>query len=84
MPADQQGIKVLGPPVGHDDYVRQLLEKVQAKQQALLEAIPTVPDVQSAWLLLLHWPGLVESFAESHDQGLWQCLCAILEVLVMW
>ena len=25
-------------------------------------------------------PGLVESFAESHDQGLWRCLCAILEV----
>ena len=36
----EQGIKVLGTPVGHDDYVRQLLEKVQAKQQVLLDAIP--------------------------------------------
>ena len=36
-------------------WVTKLLEKVQAKQQALLEAIPTVPDVQSASLLLLHW-----------------------------
>ena len=74
---------------------RWLLEKVQAKQQVLLDAIPKVPKVQSAWLLLLHCasaranyqfrvvrPGLVESFAESHDQGLWRCLCAILEVLV--
>ena len=73
---------------GHDDYVRRLLEKVQAKQQVLLDAIPKVPDVQSAWLLLLHCasacanyqlrvvrPGLVESFAESHDQGLWRSLC---------
>ena len=95
VPTDQQGIKVLGTLVGHDDYVRQLLEKVQAKQQVLLDAIPKVPDVQSAWLLLLHCasaraiyqlrvdrPGLVESFAESHDQGLWRCLCAILEVPV--
>ena len=75
MPTDQQGIKVLGTPG---------FEKVQAKQQVLLDAIPKVPDVQSAWLLLLHCasaranhqlrvvrPGLVESFAESQDhQGL--------------
>ena len=83
----------LGTPVGHDEYVRSLLEKIQAKQQFLLNAIPTVPDVQSAWLLLLHCvsaranyqlrvvrPELVNSFAESHDQGLWRCLCAIVGV----
>ena len=84
---------VLGTPVGHDEYVRSLLEKIQAKQQFLLNAIPTVPDVQSAWLLLLHCasaranyqlrvvrPELVNSFAESHDQGFWRCLCAIVGV----
>ena len=49
-----QGIKVLGTPVGHDGYVCRLLEKVHAKQQVLLDAIPKVPDVQSVWLLLLH------------------------------
>ena len=88
----EQGIKVLGTLVG-DEYVRSLLEKIQAKQQFLLNAIPTVPDVQSAWLLLLHCasaranyqfrvvrPELVNSFAESHDQGLWRCLCAIVGV----
>ena len=68
---------------------QQLLEEVQAKQQVL-----SVPDVQSARLLLLRTSAratcqlrLVESFAESHDQGLWRCLCAILEFLwarVMW
>ena len=70
-----------------------VLEKIQAKQQFLLNAIPTVPDVQSAWLLLFHCasaranyqlrvvrPELVNSFAESHDQGLWRCLCAIVGV----
>ena len=82
VPLAEQGIKVLGTPVGHDEYARSLLEKIQAKQQFLLNAIPTVPDVQSAWLLLLHCasarcnfqlrvvrPELVNSFAESHDQG---------------
>ena len=61
------------------------LEKIQVKQQFLLNAIPTVPDVQSAWLLLLHCASArannqlrvvrpeVKSFAESHDQGLWRC-----------
>ena len=34
MPTDQQGIKVLGTPVGHDASVG-CLEKVQAKQQVL-------------------------------------------------
>ena len=93
VPLAEQGVKVLGTPVGHDEYVRSLLEKIQAKQQFLLNAIPTVPDVQSAWLLLLHCasaranyqlrvvrPELVNSFAESHDQGLWRCLCAIVGV----
>ena len=93
MPLAEQGVKVLGTPMGHDEYVRSLLEKIQAKQQFLLNAIPTVPDVQSAWLLLLHCASarvnyqlrvvrqeLVNSFAESHDQGLWRCLCAILGV----
>ena len=37
VPTDQQGMKVLGTPVGHDDYIRQLLEKAQAKQQVLLD-----------------------------------------------
>ena len=73
MPTDQQGVKVWGTPVGHDDYVRWLLEKVLAKQQVLLDANYQLRVVR---------PGLVESFAESHDQGLWRCLCAILKVPV--
>ena len=49
VPLADQGIKVLGTPVGHDEYVRSLLKKIQAKQQFLLNAIPTVPDMQSAF-----------------------------------
>ena len=50
----QQGIKVLGCPLGHEDLVRAQLEATTAKHSALLQAIPNVPDVQSARLLLLY------------------------------
>ena len=59
----------------------------------LLEAIPTVPDVQSAWLLLLHCasaranyllrvvrPEWVEQFALSHDESVWSCLCTFVRI----
>ena len=56
---------------------------------------PKSQTCSQAWLLLFHCaaarascqlkiarPGLVESFEKSHHQGLWRCLCAILEVPV--
>ena len=49
--------------------------------------------MQSAWLILFHCagaranyllqvmrPALVRQFAESHDAGLWRCLCQILDI----
>ena len=67
------------------------LEAIGRKHQKLLQTIPTVPDVQSAWLLLLHCastranfclrvirPELALQFARGHDARLWQCLSRIL------
>ena len=54
VPTQNQGIKVLGCPLGHEDFVTTQLEAIGTKHQVLLQAIPTVPDVQSAWLLPLH------------------------------
>ena len=81
LPTVEQGIKVLGTPIGHHDYVLQMLSMIQDKHRVLLDVIPIVPDVQSAWLLLLHCaaaranyyirvvrPDLVDNFAQSHDQ----------------
>ena len=61
-------------------------------QRVLLERIPRVHDVQSAWLLLLHCasaranyqlrpvlPDATADFATTHDAGLWRCLCSILQ-----
>ena len=54
LPTRDQGIKVLGCPFGHADFVTAQLETIAMKHQVLLQAIPNVRDVQSAWLLLLH------------------------------
>ena len=63
------------------------------EHNVLLEWIPSVPDVQSSWAILLHCanaranyalrvvrPDLARHFAQAHDEGLWGCLCAIVSV----
>ena len=50
----QQGVKILGTPLGYADFVQAELESVAMDHQVLLRQIPGVPDVQAAWLLLLH------------------------------
>ena len=54
IPIPEQGLKILGTPLGHPDFVERHLEHVARKQQVLLDRIPLVSDVQSGWLLLLH------------------------------
>ena len=53
VPTHEQGIKVLGTPLGHEDFVAAHLESVLA-DHTFISRIPQVKDVQSAWLLLLH------------------------------
>ena len=54
VPSIQQGVKILGTPLGHPDFVSARLERTTAKHVTLLERIPLVLDVQFAWLLLVH------------------------------
>ena len=88
---------MLGTPLGHPDFVRAQLVETTRRHQTLLDRIPAVRDVQSAWALLLHCagaranyllrivrPDLVRSFAERHDRGLWQCLARILGRSAEW
>ena len=53
LPVVQQGVVVLGSPVGHDEFIKAKLMSKVTEHQTLLERIPLVRDVQSAWLLLL-------------------------------
>ena len=89
----EQGIKILGTPLGHPDFVQNQLQHVREHHQTLLDRIPLVPDVQSCWALLLHCaaarasyfirvvpPELSEEFATSHDNALWMCLSRVLDM----
>ena len=84
---ERQGIKILGTPVGHPDFVRSHLVDLVEEQHVLLERIPMLQDVQGAWLLLVHcasaranyvvWcvrPEAVAQFDRVHDANLWECL----------
>ena len=88
---DQDTGSTVGPP----GLCFRPLERTIAEHAVLLERIPLVPDVQSAWLLLVHCaqaratyllrslqPSLSEEFARSHDSGMWGCLCSILQLPV--
>ena len=91
IPTAEQGVRILGTPLGHPDYVHSYLQNVLNEHGVLLSRIPLVEDVQSAWALLLHCAGgranymlrvvrpeAVQRFAEGHTNGLWECLRNIL------
>ena len=77
------GIKILGTPVGDDEFVRRLSEERISKEQHLWRAIAWVPDLQCAWQILLqcagprchHYlrtlpPSQSEWYARHHDEGM--------------
>ena len=98
VPPEEQGIKILGTPIGHPEYVRRFLIRLTDEHQTLLDRIPLVGDVRAAWLLLVHCaavratcslrcvdPEAVEGFARRHDQGMMECLSSILHTnLAEW
>ena len=57
MPPSAQGVKVLGTPLGHPDFVRAHLRSSTEAQRVLMQRIPSIPDLQGAWLLLLFCAG---------------------------
>ena len=88
-----RGVIILGTPVGHPAFVKAELQKKLQEQNKLLEAIPLVSDVQSAWLLLLYCgssranylcrvldPDSSEEYAVGHDANLLKCLQRILQI----
>ena len=90
-PPEERGIRVLGTPLGSAEYVRSQLDATEAAHQLLLQRIPAVQDLQSAWLLLLFCassratfylrvchPDHSEAFARQHDVHIWQCLSTLL------
>ena len=82
-PVDQQGIKVLGTPIGTPEFVAEFGRQAVTEEAQLLEKLPKLTSLQIAWLLLYFCavprinhlvrtlpPGLVSSIAEMHDKAI--------------
>ena len=93
LPATQRGLKVLGTPLGTDEFVAAHLDSLSAQHRTFLELLPTLPDLQVAWLLLLYCacpraqyvlrilpPALTAAFAAEHDHRILSCLAQLLQV----
>ena len=91
LPAEQQGMGVLGTPSGSDAFVDAFLQHKIRTHTSLLSKIPAVPDLQAAWLLLLmcaaprcHYllralpPSATAAFARRHDEMVLTCSGALL------
>ena len=88
---ERQGLMVLGTPPGPAAYVQATLRSKRQEHDLLLDEIPGLPDLQSAWLLLVlcratcsnHLlkvltPGETLGFASEHNTALMRCLAELL------
>ena len=93
LPLSQQGIKILGVPVGRKEFVEHELESRANTHAELLEKIPRVKDLQCAWLILLYCgvsraiffiravsPDHSLQFAQRHEEQIWRCLTTLIGV----
>lgn len=87
LPEHLNGLVVLGAPLGHPAFVKSFTEERVSEEQRLLEALPDMPDLQVAWVLLLHCaspranhlarllpPSVSQDFAAGHDETMRLCL----------
>ena len=90
-PSGERGFTALGVPLGHPDYVRKWGRRRVRDEQAFLDHLPHLPDLQCAWLLLLLCgstranhalrnipPDVVQPYAEARDRAICATLWACL------
>ena len=93
LPTEEQGVKILGTPLGHPSYVRSQLVALSAMHEHLMSNTLQVQDSQCAWILLLLcvsvWakntlrvvhPKLTDAFAAQHDASIRRALSQLLSV----
>ena len=86
----REGLVVLGP-LGSAAFVRQHLQEKRRQHNTLLQRIPAITDLHSAWLLLLFCasppanyllrmlpPDSTTEYAREHDQAVAACLSTLL------
>ena len=84
---EEQGVRILGTPLGHPFFVKRKLEKMAREHGALLKRLETLQDTHCAWRLLLYCTNLcanyfassklIEDFARTNDETLWNTFCKI-------
>ena len=88
---EENGLQILGTPVGTAAYVEARARERLEEEKRLLQELPELPDLQCAWLLLYlsaaaranHLlrvvpPHEATAYAELHDEEMWRGLCALL------
>ena len=94
LPPQDRGLRVLGSPLGTDEYVAAQLQHLSVQHRALLQLLPGIHDLQVSWLLLLfcasprvHYclrllpPALTAVFAAEHDRNILCCLAQLLHIV---
>ena len=89
--AEGRGFTALGTPIGSAEYVaRGTLQRLES-ERALLDELPLLPDLQTAWLLLLFCaspraqhvlrtvpPEQSAAYASAHEDAVWHTLQRLL------
>ena len=88
------GIKILGTPLGNAQFVAEHTQERLEEEQRLWDAIPSVPDLQCAWQILVQSanpranhtirtlpPRLSLEYARGHDKGMWDTAKGLLQQL---
>ena len=86
-----KGVKILGTPVGHPEFLSIFVEQRLVEERKLWDAIPSVADLQCAWQFLFQCAGprchhLLrtvpprQSFrhAQGHDEGMQRAMEVLL------
>ena len=91
LPPSERGHVALGTPIGTAEFTSAWGDERLAAEEAVLQQLPQLPDLQCAWLLLCYCaapranhalrtvpPALIAAYAAAHDAAVWGTLQACL------
>ena len=91
-PRHEQGLTVLGAPIGTTEYKQHQLQLLRIEHDKLLQQLPHLQDLQASWLLLLYCasprciyqlrmlpPDITAQFSQDHDTAVAACLSELLD-----
>ena len=92
LPPTEQGLTVLGAPIGHTDFIQTQLQQASQAHTGFLQDIPALDDLQASWLLLLFCasprcnyllrmlpPLDTTQYAQDHDTAVAHCFTTLLD-----